>query len=61
MQADDGEALAVYRAALMSLIEQAGGELFVVADTVSHDGGTILWRLEGDGIRFKFEAAGKTH
>lgn len=52
----DRKALPAYRAALIALIQgSAKGELFVPLDTtVVLEAGTILYRIEPNGIRFRF-------
>lgn len=57
--ASDARAIVTYRIALMALIERAGGELFVpVSNPGYQKAGTILWRQEADGIRFRFHQEG---
>jgi hypothetical protein len=55
MNESDRKALPAYRAALIELVKRAHGELFVPRDnTIAHEGGTIMYRIEPDGIRFRF-------
>ena len=54
----DAEHLEVYRAILMQLCDDAGGELFVKMTPGYHEGGTIMHREEPGGFRIRFVKEG---
>lgn len=58
MNESDKRALVAYRTALIAMIQNAGGELFVPCDTAGHEAGTILWKAAPGGLRFRYHPEG---